>query len=102
MCYYHLGICYEFGRGTEKNIKKALQMYKKGTEYEFDKANCLCKIGNHYFMSDEIEKATLCYKQAAELGNQRAFLNIAISYFENGTSIFSYEEIKTAINVEEE
>lgn len=94
MCYYHLGICYEFGRGTEKDTKKALQMYEKGTEYEFDKANCLCKIGNYYFMSGEIEKATLCYKQAADLGNQRAFLNIAISYFENGTSIFSYEEIK--------
>ena len=27
LCYYHLGICYEFGRGTDENIKKAVDIH---------------------------------------------------------------------------
>ena len=94
LCYYHLGICYEFGRGTDENIKKALEMYQKGTEHEVDKANCLCKLGNYYYKNDNPEKAIEYYKQAAGLGNQRALLNIAIAYFESEIPYFSYAEIK--------
>ena len=94
LCYYHLGICYEFGRGTDENIEKALEMYRRGASLEVDKANCLCKLGNYYYKNNEPEKATEYYKQAAELGNQRALLNIAIAYFESEIPYFSYEEIK--------
>lgn len=94
LCYYHLGMCYEFGRGTDENIEKALEMYRNGSVIEVDKANCLCKLGNYYYKNNQPEKATEYYKQAAELGNQRALLNIAIAYFESEIPYFSYEEIK--------
>ena len=94
LCYYHLGICYEFGRGTEENVEKALEMYQKGAEHEVDKANCLCKLGNYYYKNGEPEKATKYYERAAGLGNQRALLNIAIAYFESEIPYFSYAEIK--------
>ena len=94
LCYYHLGICYEFGRGTDENAEKAVKMYRKGLEYEVDKDNCFCKLGNYYYKNKELEKAIKYYKEAATLGNYRALLNIAIVYFEKGLSCFSYEEIK--------
>ncbi len=91
--YYHLGICYQFGKGTAENLDKAIEMFKLGALKEIDKANCLCKLGNVYYNKGDIDKATSYYKQAAGLGNSRALLNIAITYFENEISIFSYEEI---------
>ncbi len=91
---YHLGICYQFGRGTEKNLEKAVKMFEMGAKSEIDTANCLCKLGNIYYNEGDIEKATKFYREAAGLGNLRALLNIAIAYFDNVLPIFSYEEIK--------
>ncbi len=91
---YHLGICYQFGRGTEENLEKAIEMFEMGANEEIDTANCLCKLGNIYYNNGDIEKATKFYRKAAGLGNLRALLNIAIAYFDKEIPIFSYEEIK--------
>ncbi len=91
---YHLGICYQFGRGTEENLEKAIEMFEMGANEEIDSANCLCKLGNIYYNKGDIEKATNYYRKAAGLGNLRALLNIAIAYFDKKIPIFSFEEIK--------
>ncbi len=92
--YYHLGICYQFGQGVEKDLSKALELFTLGAKEDIDTANCLCKLGNIYYNDGDIEKATKYYKEAASLNNARALLNIAICYFEKEIPIFSYEEIK--------
>ncbi len=92
--YYHLGICYQFGRGVEENLQKAEEFYIKGLENHMDKANCLCKLGNICFNKEEYDKATDYYRQAAELNSPRALLNISIGFFEREITYFSYEEIR--------
>ncbi len=92
--YYHLGICYQFGRGTEANLDKAIQMFELGANEQIDRANCLCKLGNIFYNKGDIERATAYYKSATSLGNVRALLNVSIAFFDNEISIFSYEQIR--------
>ncbi len=92
--YYHLGICYQFGRGTEENLQKAIELYKKGAKEKIDCANCLCKLGNIYYNKGMIFESTEYYRRAASLGNARSLLNIAILYFNEEISVFSFDEIR--------
>lgn len=46
-CCYRCGICYEYGRGTEKNIDQAIEWYKRGSEC-CGNHNCMFRLGYIY------------------------------------------------------
>jgi tetratricopeptide (TPR) repeat protein len=76
-----LGIAYQFGYGVEKDLKRAEELFDKGTKYAIDRDNCYCKLGNFCYERGEYEKASEYYGKASALNNARALLNTAIGYF---------------------
>ena len=77
LVYYHLGLCYQFGRGTEEDLEKAEKMFFEGTKHKIDEGDCYCKLGN-----------------LAKLNNARALLNIAIGYLNKEIRCFRFDEVK--------
>ncbi|MBR1946353.1 MAG: sel1 repeat family protein [Alphaproteobacteria bacterium] len=85
---YHLGQMYENGLGYEKDLQKALTLYKQAAEKGNEKA--ALRIGNAYYTGGELEKdyqnAFKWYMVAAEQNNYLAQYNIGLMY-EEGTSV---------------
>lgn len=46
-CCYRCGICYEYGKGTDKDIDQAIEWYKRGSEY-CENHNCMFRLGYIY------------------------------------------------------
>ncbi|PKK65004.1 kinase-like protein [Rhizophagus irregularis] len=83
---YHLGKCYQFGKGIEKNPSKAFEIYKKSAEQENINAQFL--IGRCYYrgIGTDIDhvKAFELFKIAAEEGNYSRAQNNFGFLHENG------------------
>lgn len=94
LVYYHLGLCYQFGRGTEEDLEKAKKMFEEGTKHKTDAGDCYCKLGNLAYMRGETDKAAEYYRKAARLNNARALLNIAIGYLNKEIRCFRFGEVK--------
>ena len=94
LVYYHLGLCYQFGRGTEEDLEKAEKMFSEGTKHKTDEGDCYCKLGNLAYMRGDAEKAAEYYRKAATLNNARALLNIAIGYLNKEIRCFRFSEVK--------
>ncbi len=94
LVYYHLGLFYQFGRGTEEDLEKAERMFSEGTKHKIDGGDCYCKLGNLAFMRGNTNKAEEYYRAAAKLNNARALLNIAIGYLNKEIRCFRFDEIK--------
>ena len=94
LVYYHLGLCYQFGRGTEENLEKAEMMFQEGIKRKIDEGDCYCKLGNLAYMRGETERAADYYRQAAKLNNARALLNMAIGYLNKEIRCFRFDEAK--------
>ena len=79
-----MGECYEHGQGVKKNMKKALEMYRKAAE-NGDSSAC-CALGRFYesgiLMEKSMEKAVMWYKKGAEAGNmdEEAVYRLALCY----------------------
>jgi TPR repeat protein len=82
LAQYYVGLCYEYDRGTVKDVKLAFEYYEKLANMGY--ASGLVKIG--YFYNKGIgtsvnkQKAFELYQQAAKLGNNYAQNNLAIMY----------------------
>lgn len=94
LVYYHLGLCYQFGRGTEEDLEKAEKMFSEGTKHKIDAGDCYCKLGNLAYMRGETDRAAEYYRKAAKLNNARALLNIAIGYLNKEIRCFRFDEVK--------
>ena len=94
LVYYHLGLCYQFGRGTEEDLEKAEKMFSEGTKHTVDEGDCYCKLGNLAYMRGDTDKAADYYRKAAKLSNARALLNIAIGYLNKEIRCFRFDEVK--------
>lgn len=94
LVYYHLGLCYQFGRGTEEDLGKAEKMFEEGTKHKVDAGDCYCKLGNLAYMRGDTAKAAEYYRKAAKLNNARALLNIAVGYLNKEIRCFRFDEIK--------
>ena len=79
----NLGICYDFGKGVEKNPTEAVKWYRKAAEQGFAQAQY--NLGNCYANGDGVEKnrseAVKWYRKAAEQGNATAQYNLGICYY---------------------
>jgi TPR repeat protein len=83
---YHLGKCYQFGKGIEKNLSKAFEIYKKSAEQE--NINAQFSLGRCYYRgigtdTDHV-KAFELFKIAAEEGNYNRAQNNFGFLHENG------------------
>ena len=94
LVYYHLGLCYQFGRGTEEDLEKAEKMFSEGAKHTIDEGDCYCKLGNLAYMRGDTDKAADYYRKAAKLSNARALLNIAIGYLNKEIRCFRFDEVK--------
>lgn len=91
--YYHLGMCYQLGLGTERDEEKALALYEEGAKREFDKGACLCKLGNYYYQKGEWKKSLEYYERAIALGEARAYVNIAVCAYNERVRFFSKDQL---------
>ncbi|GBC32856.2 kinase-like domain-containing protein [Rhizophagus irregularis DAOM 181602=DAOM 197198] len=77
---YFVGLCYEYGYGTEKNEKLAFEYYEKVASKDF--ASGIIKIGYFYNNGIEVKKnlkrADYLYEKAAKLGNSMAQHNLSV------------------------
>lgn len=65
LVYYHLGLCYQFGRGTEEDLDKAEKMFSEGAKHKIDEGDCYCKLGNLAYMRGDTDKVAEYYRTAA-------------------------------------
>lgn len=98
---YALGLCYEHGRGTRKNCKKAREIYKKGADMGdmYNQCNyahlCISGQGGKPDYAEGIEYN----KKAAEQGYALAMNNLA-SIYEEGLGV--ERDFKKALELYEE
>jgi len=87
---YELALCYEKGKGVDKDEAKAIQMYIEVLNHDKDHADALNQLGMMYIDGRGVEKneeegVTMLYR-AVEHGNQRAEINLGIC-FEQGWGV---------------
>jgi TPR repeat protein len=84
----NLGLCYECGRGVEKDVVEAVKWYRKAAEQGHSRAQC--NLGYMYEIGRGVEtdvaEAVKWYRKAAEQGLSRAQWNLAFCY-ENGRGV---------------
>ncbi|KAH3762222.1 sel1 repeat family protein [Pelomyxa schiedti] len=80
----HLGFCYEFGLGVDKDIHKAMSMYQKAANAGDAKATLHLSACHEHFT--DIHKAVEQHMRAADAGNAVAMYNLAVCY-ENGQGV---------------
>lgn len=80
---YELGLCYEKGKGTMKDINNALYWYKISAKKGYAKAQCM--LGYCYEMGNGMPKNIVAafnmYEQAAKQGHAIAQYNLALLYY---------------------
>lgn len=85
-----LGVCYETGRGVEKDLKKAVSFYQKSADLGFRRAQCnlgICyEFGKGVPINKEkayfwYEKAFSQYMESAENGDADAQLEVGSFYY---------------------
>ena len=87
--FFYLGICYEFGKGTGKDLKKALNYYRKCAELQIKTSfDANIKLGNWY----EYGKKEISIIKDDE---------IALKYYKNASQIFDAPS-KTKIDFKNE
>ena len=78
----NLGICYDLGKGVEKNPTEAVKWYRKAAEQGIAEAQFF--LGACYDLGNGVEKnlseAVKWYRKAAEQGNAPAQYNLGICY----------------------
>ncbi len=92
--YYHLGMCFQFGLGVEKDEERAFELYQEGAKRNFDKGACLCKIGNYYYKKGDWRRALEYYEKSIETGEASAFVNIAVCAYNERVHFFTKEQLK--------
>jgi tetratricopeptide (TPR) repeat protein len=84
----NLGLCYECGRGVEKDVVEAVKWYQKAAEQGHSRAQC--NLGYMYEIGRGVEtdvaEAVKWYRKAAEQGLSRAHCNLGYMY-ENGRGV---------------
>ncbi len=92
MC--NLGVCYDYGKGVDKDEAKAFEWYKKAAE--FGQVDAMRNLGNCYANGDSVAKdeakAFEWYKKAAEFGQVDAMRNLGNCY-SNGKGV-AHDESK--------
>lgn len=85
---FKLADCYYRGIGTEKNVEKAISLWKENAE-QSDEAAC-CNLGYEYltgkYLKKDYEKGFYWTQKAAELGNVPAINNLGECY-EKGNGV---------------
>ena len=94
---FGLGICYDFGKGVEKNPTEAVKWYRKAAEQGYAQAQC--NLGGCYANGNGVEKnlneAVKWYRKAAEQGDAKAQYNLGTCYdFGNGVEKNLNEAVK--------
>ena len=78
LCY--LAYLYEIGRGVEKDVDKAKDLYgkaeQKGCSHAMNRLGLLLENGN----DEDKKKAVALYEKASELGDRAAMLNLGDAY----------------------
>ncbi len=87
--FWTLALAYHHGRGVKKNIKKAIELYQKGSDAGSDA--CMHNLACEYMSGENIEKDTHkafeMIKEAAENGYGLAMRDLGRCYqFANGTT----------------
>ncbi len=78
LSYSNLGYCYMNGINVDKNINKAVELYKKGIE--LGDSHSMNRLGNYYRNIENYEKAIELYNKSIELGNYKALNNLSNYY----------------------
>ena len=85
---FGIGLCYENGRGVERNLTQAAVWYRKAAEQGLDEAQF--NLGNLYLNAAGVPKdlveAVRWYRRAAEQGMPYAQVNLGYSY-ETGSGL---------------
>jgi TPR repeat protein len=94
-CYksqYELGRCYYYGIGVKKDIQKAIKLYLKSANQNYE--NAQCQLGCHYFKYNnfKISKPGIHWlKRAAIQGNRISMCNLFNLYFDTLDKEFNQE-----------
>ena len=85
---YQLALCYELGRGTQKDLTMAAKWYEAAARQGHAQAQCA--LGTCFYSGQGVEKdfaqAVQWYTKAAEQGDARAQHNLAVC-FKNGQGV---------------
>ena len=93
LAIYNLGICYKTAKGTEKNIKKAIECFERvearlPSEAHYQLGSIYDSLGGKANDS----RAVKSYRTSAEKGNDKSMTNLGIHYY-YGTGVpQSYKE----------
>ncbi len=83
---YMIALLYEKGLGTDKDIEKAINYYKRASELNNSKA--LNTLGYYYYsgvnVEKDIEKSKYYLEKASELNNSEAINNLGFLYQSSG------------------
>lgn len=81
MCY--VGDCYRDGEGVDKNLKKAMDWYRRAYDlHKTGAGKAANEIGLIYSSEENDEEAFVWYSKGAEEGNEWAMYNLAEMYRE--------------------
>ena len=86
---YDLGLYYYYGKGVNKDMTEAVELYRKAAEQ--GNAEAQCNLGNCYYngegVSKDMAEAVRLYRLAAEQGYARGQYNLGVCYeFGKGVS----------------
>ncbi len=81
--YFFLGRHYMIGEVVKQNFPKAIELLKKTFHFHSeDASNAALYIGNAYTFSFDTKNAFSWYKKAADMGNDRGWLELGVCYQE--------------------
>ena len=85
---YMIGVCYDFGNGTEQDSTTAFEWYtKSAAQGNSDAMNNLGYSYQHGFGVDQdLTKAFELYEQSALLGNSYGMFNVGV-FYEKGVGV---------------
>ena len=85
---YNLGVCYEFGKGVEKDLSEAVKWYRKAAEQ--GDAMAQYNLGILYFEGSGVDKnlpeAAKWFRKSAEQGDANAQYNYGVC-LQNGYGV---------------
>ncbi|KAI8622738.1 hypothetical protein BC830DRAFT_1087561 [Chytriomyces sp. MP71] len=90
--YYHLGTCYEFGKGVPQDMTKAFNYYQIAYQVHGPAATALGRIfqvGISPLVQRNTEKAILLFEHAANRGDHVAMYHLGATYLTWGQSSIS-------------